>query len=176
MCQLVVRVRIHQRSRRVAPEVVRDEMLKRRRVIHSRRKTIQAPKILQELKDRSMRVFSPIIASLLLDDALANPRRDQEGRDANPETLEVEGDILPVWCGLCIQDIVASGDIDGWGHVVAETAVLVEGQDEEGFFPLGGVADGFIDAFDEVLAQGDGRRWVEGLVGAAFRVDVCELW
>lgn len=38
--QLVVRVRVHQRSRRVAPEVVRDEMLKRRRVVHPRRKTI----------------------------------------------------------------------------------------------------------------------------------------
>jgi hypothetical protein len=40
----------------------------------------------------------------------------------------------------------------GEGHTVAETAMFVKGEDEEGFVPLRGVSDGFLDALDKGLS------------------------
>ncbi len=60
--------------------------------------------------------------------------------------------------------------------MIAEASVLVKGKDEECLVPLWGVADSFVDALDEILTEGDWRRRMEGLVRAALRVDVGELW
>lgn len=59
--------------------------------------------------------------------------------------------------------------------MVSETSVLVKGEDKERSVPLRRVADGLVDALDEGFSQVDGRGRVERLVGAALRVDVCEL-
>lgn len=59
--------------------------------------------------------------------------------------------------------------------MVAETAVLVEGEDEESLVPVGGVSYGLVNALDEVLTKSDWGGRMEGLVVAAFRVNICEL-
>lgn len=53
--------------------------------------------------------------------------------------------------------------------------MLIPSQNEEGFIPLRGVAHRLVDAFHEVLAHVDGRRWMHGHIRAALGVDPSEL-
>lgn len=59
--------------------------------------------------------------------------------------------------------------------MISETAVLVEGDDEEGFVPLRGFAEGLVDSSHEVLAHVDRGGGVHRHVVAAFWVDPAEL-
>ena len=60
--------------------------------------------------------------------------------------------------------------------MVGKAAMLIKSKNEEGALPLGRVTNSLIDAFDEVFSRSNWRRWVEGLIRAAFRVEVGELW
>lgn len=57
-----------------------------------------------------------------------------------------------------------------------EAAGFVEGQDEQGLFPLGAGTEGFIDLFDEHFAGGDQARGVHrgGADAAARGVEEAE--
>jgi len=150
-------------------------MLKSSTPRRSRTQCIQIPQVLQEFQDRSVRILSTIVDTLVLNNPLSNPWRDEKSGNTNTKTLEVEGDVLSILCSFGVENIVARGNVDGRGNMVSKSAVLVERQDEESRLPLRRVSDCFVNTLDEVLAESDWRRWVEGLVAAAFGVDVCEL-
>ena len=58
--------------------------------------------------------------------------------------------------------------------MIAETTILIEGKNEEGFFPLRRRSQGFVDLLDEGLTLSDGGRRMERLVGAAVGIEVGE--
>ena len=150
-------------------------MLESGRPRNTRGQGIKTPELLQEAEDRGVGVLSTFVASLVLDGALFNPWGDKYRRHADTQALEVEGDVLSIRGLLGVADVVTSWHVDGGRNVISESSVLIEGQDEQGVLPLGGVADSLVDVLDEELAVGDWGRRVEGLVAAALRVDVREL-
>jgi len=150
-------------------------MLKRTRIRDSLGQIIQPPKLIHELQNRSMSILAAVVDPLLLNPTLANPRTDDQGRDTDTKTLEIERDVASIGCLFGVGEIVTRWDIDGWWDVVTKSSVLVEGQDEEGFVPLRGVADCLIDSLNKLLAESDWGRRVERLVGAALRVNIGEL-
>lgn len=123
---LTIRIRIRQRRRRIGPQIIRNQMLKRTRVTHSRRERFQAPELIQRCHDTRMSILPPIIAALLLNHSLAHLRRDKECWDPHTETREVECHSLPIGGDLGVCDVVSSRDIDGRGNVIAESSMLVE--------------------------------------------------
>jgi hypothetical protein len=142
---------------------------------NTRGEGVKTPQLIEKAEDGSMRVLSSIVGTLVLNETGADPWGNEKGRDSDTKTLEVEGSVLAIVSNLGVCDVVASWDT-GWGRdVIAETSVLVKGQDEKGLLPLGTVADGLVDPLDEVLSEGDWGRWVEGIVAAALWVDVAEL-
>jgi len=154
--------------------VARDQILESSGPGHARGENVQIPQLRQEREDGGVGVLARLADGLIHDNTLADPGRDQEGGYPRTETLEVERHRLAVRGVLGVGEVVTRGDVDGGGDVVGETAVLVEGQNEEGLVPLRGGAEGLVDALDEALPHGDGRRGVVGPVVAAFRVDVGE--
>src|SRR5947209_14353248 len=100
-------------------------MLPRRGPCHPRRQDIQVPQLSQERQDTGMRVLAALVTALVLHNALAYPRRDDEGRHADSQAGEVERDVLAVGGLLSIGEAVTSGDVFGWRNVVREAAVLV---------------------------------------------------
>lgn len=85
-----------------------------------------------------MRVLAALVTALVLHNALAHPRRDDEGRHADAQAGEVERDVLAVGGLLGVGEAVTRGDVFGRRDVVREATVLVEGKDEEGRVPLRG--------------------------------------
>ncbi len=122
-----------------------------------------------------MTVLAAIIPSLLLHNTFIHPGGNEQRRDADAQTRKVKGDVLAIRGFLAVGEGVAGGNVDGRRDVVTETTVFVKSEDEEGFFPLRGGTQGLVDFLDKGLALGDGRGWVEGLIGAAFGIDVCKL-
>ena len=115
------------------------------------------------------------VRSLVLDEALSDPRGDEVRRHAHAETRKVEGDVLAVERGLGVGKVVAGRDVLGGRDVVREAAVLVKGEDEERLVPLRGGAEGLVDLLHEGLAVGSWAGRVERLHVAALGVDVGEL-
>lgn len=142
---------------------------------HSRGQGIQTPELLQEAEDRSVAVLSAVIVSLVLHNTLANPWGDEEGGNADTQTLEVEGDVLSIMGYLGVGEVVTSRYVDWRWNVVGETSVLVKGQDEESVLPLWRVANRLVNALDEALTEGNWGWRVVRLVAAALWVDICEL-
>jgi hypothetical protein len=134
------------------------------------------PQLSQKPQQTRVRVLAALVTALVLDDALADPWRDDERRHADAQT-RVKSNVmfLPVGGFPGISETVADRDVLGRRDVVSEAAVLVEGEDEEGRVPLRGGAESLADALDEGFAERDGAGRVEGEVGAAFRVDIGEL-
>lgn len=122
-----------------------------------------------------MSIFTAVVLSLLLDDTLLDPWRDQERGDSHTEPRKIERDVLLVRRGLGVCDIIAGGDIDGSGNMIAKSTMLVESKDEECLIPLRRGAESFVDFLDEKLSLGDGRGWMERVVRAALWIDVCKL-
>jgi len=77
------------------------------------------------------------------DDAFGNPRRDEDGRHANSQTIEVEGEIQfsVGWPGR-----VSIGYAGGRRNMIEDAAVLVVNDKERGAGPERWVrADGIVD-------------------------------
>lgn len=134
-----------------------NQMIKRSRATNTGRKRIEIPKITQSPENRRSRIRHSLairVSSLLLNKALSNPRRDKDSRNTSTESVELELVLRAVWRGLGVGEVI-------WARgqrrrdVVVETTSLVEGQDEEGFVPLGAGAEGIIDVFDELFTVGD---------------------
>lgn len=116
------------------------------------------------------------VHALLLDNALADPRRDQQSGHATTQTVEFERVVATCRHLLGVGEVVrARGE---WrGNVVVETAGLIEGQDEQGLVPLRARAEGLVDVLNEGFAVGDKTSGVHG-VGpdvAAGRINEGEL-
>lgn len=122
------------------PLLLQDQMLKRRREPHPRGQGVQTPQVGQKREDRGVCVDTTAVLSLVLNKAFCYPWGDEVGRDTDTETRKVECDGFAVERGLGVGDAVARRNILGGRNVVRETAVLVEGEDEEGLLPLRGSA------------------------------------
>jgi hypothetical protein len=106
---------------------------------------------------------------------LTHPRRDQHGRNTNTETTEIKSGVLSISSLLSVSQFIASRNVSRRDDVIAKTATFVKGEDEQGLMPLRGASQSLIDTLDEVLTEGDRRRRMHRIEGAAFGVNVCEL-
>lgn len=127
-------------------------MLKRSRGFHPRRQLLDPPELRQEVQNTSVGILPTKVLTLVLNETLAHPWRDQHGWHTNAQAVKGECDVLSVLRRFGVGEVVACRNPHGRRDVVAEAAVLVKGQNEERGVPLRRVADGLIDALDEGLA------------------------
>lgn len=133
----------------LAPDSIKEEMLKRSRRLHSRRQLLNAPELRQKVQNTSVRVLSTKVLALVLHKTLADPRRDQHGGHTDSQPIKGKSDVLSVLGFFGVGEVVTCGDAHGRGDVISETAMLVKGEDEERGVPLRRVADGLVDTLDE---------------------------
>lgn len=136
----------------LAPDGIKDKMLKRSRRLHPRRQLLNAPKLRQEVQNTGMRILSAEVLTLVLHKALAHPRGNQHGGHTDTQTVKRKSNVLAVLGCFGVGEVVTCGHAHGRGNVVSETAVLVKGEDEERGVPLRRVADGLVDALNEGLS------------------------
>lgn len=146
--------RVRQLLRRICPRTRLDQMRKRRRPLHARRKRSKIPEIAQSPENGRGAVRDRVarrILGLPLDNALLNPWRNKQSRNAAPEAIERESVLAARGHLLGVSQIVRPRG-QRRRNVVMEATSLVVGQDEERLVPLGAGSDGLVDILDEGLA------------------------
>ena len=154
-------------------------MFERRRLLHARGKGIKVPEVAQSAQDRHRRVGDGLavrVRAFLLDLPLADPRRDQQGRDPPAKTIELERVLAAVRRILSVGQVIRS-DGQRRRDVVVETTSLIEGENEESLIPLRAGPECIVHILDEGLTLRDqpGRVHGVGALAAAGRVDEAEL-
>lgn len=98
----------------IYPHIVSNEMLESRRVCYTWSQSIQSPQLVQGSQDAGVRVLATVVDSLVLDNSLANPRRNQQGRNTDAKTLEIERGVLAIIGQLRVGEVIAGWHVD-WG-------------------------------------------------------------
>ena len=91
--------------------------------------------------------------------ARLNEGRDQDGRHADPEQVELKK-VLPV-------QAVGVFRAPEWRDVIVGAAMLVERDDQQRFIPLRTISDGVVDIQDKLLAGLDDGIWMVIVAGNA---------
>lgn len=155
-------------------------MVERRRVGHTRSKVLQVPEKTKSLEHRGgtvrLNIVSGRVNTIVLNVTGLSVRGDQESGHTATVAVVGESVVLAVFGSLGV-GLVVGADSSGGRNVVEETTCLIEGHEEERFFPLGTVAESLVDLLDEDLTVGNVTVGVHGVgVGATARwVDVRQL-
>jgi hypothetical protein len=151
-----------------------EQMLKGGRPSSTGSKVVKIPEFSKESRNTGVRVGATLVLTFVLNDTLANPRRQENSRNTNTKTSEVKGGVLSVMSQFSVGQAITGRNIDRREDVIGKTATLVEGKNKEGLVPLRSSAKGFVNALEETLTQADRRGRVHRVVTAAFRVDIGE--
>lgn len=148
-------------------------------MLDTRVERLKVPEVAKGAQNRRRRVRDRLavgVGALLLNNALADPRRDKEGRDTAAETVKWEGIVIAIGGLEGESKVVGAGGQRG-RDVVVETTALVEGEEEEGVVPLRACVEGVVNGLDEGLPIRDEAGGVHGggADAAAGRVEVGEL-
>lgn len=171
--------RVRQFSRGIFALGGLNKMLERRSPLDTRGKRLEVPEVAQSAEDGGRAVghgAASSVGALLLDNALANPRRNKKSRNAATQTVELEGVVASGGHLLGVSKLVGARG-ERRRNMVMEATGLVEGQDKKSFVPLRAGAERLVDVLDERFAVGDETGGVHG-VGAdvtAGRVDEGEF-
>lgn len=156
-----------------------NQVIKRRSMFNTGGEGLEVPEVAQRAQNGGGRVRDELavsIKALLLNISLADPGRDQEGRDTTTKTVEREGVALAIGSGSSVGQVVRSGS-QWWRDVVVETTSLIESDDEEGVLPLRRGTERFVDILQKKFTGGDQAAGVHGVGAntAARGVDIGEL-
>lgn len=77
---------------------------------------LYSPERIEEGEDTGVGVFAAVVDGLVLDQPLADPGRDQYGRNTDPQSVKGEGYVLAVLGLLRICEAVSCWDTD-FGNV-----------------------------------------------------------
>ena len=94
----------------------------------------------------------------VVDHARRDQRRDDECGDADAELI-----VLEMMLDIAVGHGVTGRHGSGRGHVVVETPVLVEDDQQQAVFPVRRVADGLVHGLDELFAAGYVIERVHGI-------------
>ena len=143
---------------------LQDQVLERGSVLNTGVERLEVPEVTKSTEQGSSRVrlgLATVVSTLLLNIALADPRRDEKSGDTATQTVELKSVLLAVGGFLGVGQVVrASGQ--GGRNVVVEATALVEGEDEEGLLPLGAGTERLVDLLDEGLAIGNQTAVMHG--------------
>lgn len=148
-------------------------------MLNTRGEGLEVPQVAQSAQNGGGRVRDDLaegVRALLLNISLADPGRDQEGRDTTTKTVERKRVALAARGGSSVGEVVRSRN--QWRRdVVMKATSLIESDNEEGILPLRGGTERFIDVLQKKFTGRDQAAGVHGVGAntAARGVDVCEL-
>lgn len=166
-------------DRSVLAGSVLDQVIEGGSILNTGVERLKVPEISESAEQGRGRVrhsLALVVGTLLLNVALADPRRDQESGDTATQTVELESVLLTIGSLLGVGQVIGTSS-QRRGNMVMEATALVKGQDEESLLPLGAGTERLIDLLDEGLAVGDQTAVVHGggANAAAGGVQVGEL-
>lgn len=105
-----------------------NQVIERSRTTNTGCKRVEIPKITESPEDRRSRVRHSLavrVSSLLLNEALSNPGRNEDSGDTAAQSVESELVLRAVWRGLGVGEVIRARG-QRRGDVVVETTGLVE--------------------------------------------------